>query len=125
MGGFRTHPRVLTRVRSRFFTDSLERGSIDFMTKSLIILLAVCSVAAVAEVVSVYPDKVDFGNTVLTTSSVHFFSLTNPAKKDLHISSISAGGDFWIPWQNCGSILSAGMQCTIAVVFTPTAAGAR
>src|SRR5712691_436286 len=95
------------------------------MTKSLVILLAVCSAAATADVVSVYPDKLDFGSTVVTTSSVQFPSLSNPTKKDLHISSITAGGDFWIPWQDCGSILSAGMQCTIAVVFTPTAAGAR
>jgi hypothetical protein len=92
-----------------------------------------------ADVVSVYPDKLDFGNTAVTAYSLQFAFISNPTKKDLNISSITAGGDFWIPpnfippssipptTQPCSNVrpfvLPAGTQCVILVAFTPTALG--
>src|SRR6185312_15777514 len=51
-------------------------------------------------------------------------TLANPSASPVAISSIAAGGDF-TQTNNCGASLAAGTHCTVAVVFTPSATGAR
>ena len=94
------------------------------MYKSVLILLSACSIPAMADVVNVAPVKLDFGNQVLGVYNTQTVILTNPTKKALNISSITAGNDFYVIYQDCGSVLPAGYQCTIYVQFSPTVLGA-
>jgi len=95
------------------------------MLKSALILLSLCCIPALADVVNVSPDKLDFGSQFVGFSSAAPATLTNPTKKALNISNITAGGDFSIIYQDCGSVLAPYGQCTIYVQFSPTAPGAR
>jgi hypothetical protein len=58
------------------------------------------------------------------SSSAQTVALTNTGNVSLTISSITASGDF-SQTNTCGSSVSAGANCTIAVTFKPTAAGTR
>src|ERR1051326_2412081 len=87
------------------------------------ILLLVSSIPAMADVVSVAPTKLDFGSQVVGAYAFQQVSLTNPTKKALNISSITAGNDFSIVYQDCGSVLPAGYQCSIYVQFFPATVG--
>jgi subtilase family protein/HYDIN/CFA65/VesB family protein len=74
---------------------------------------------------ALFPGTVGFGTqTIATTSPPQFVSLTNIGTGALAISSISISGDFTAV-NNCGSTVSIGASCGIAITFTPTAAGAR
>lgn len=73
--------------------------------------------------------KLNFGNqTVRIASSPQSVTLTNRGNIDLLISSIGISGanagDF-SQSNTCGASLAPSASCTIAVTFTPTAAGAR
>jgi len=93
------------------------------MVKSAFIVLSICTIPAWADVVSVSPDKLDFGSQVVNQNTSKSVTLSNPTKKALNISSITASGQF-IAWDNtCGSTLGPGQQCTITVLFTPTVPG--
>src|SRR6266849_1790764 len=99
------------------------------MTKYIFAGLFIWMVPAMADVVNVSPDKLDFGDTVLTTRALKAALLANPTKKTLNISSATADGDF-IVWANpiapgtypppaanlCGSVLSPDQQCSIVIV---------
>lgn len=93
------------------------------MHKYAIILLCVSSIPAIAEVVNVTPDKLDFGNQVVGTNAYQIVTLANPTKKTLNISSIMAGNDFNVVYQDCSSVVPAGYQCSIYVQFSPTTVG--
>jgi hypothetical protein len=63
-----------------------------------------------------------------TTSGSQVVTLSSPINglsAPLMITSITVEGDFIITGNSCGSSLVAGASCTIAVAFTPTAAGTR
>lgn len=61
-------------------------------------------------------------------TAAQFFTLWNPGSAALSISSIAITGvsinDF-VQSNNCGSSLAAGGICTVSVIFSPTANGAR
>ncbi len=59
-----------------------------------------------------------------TTSAPQNVTLKNNQAISLNVSSITATGDF-SQTNNCASPLAAGASCTIAVIFTPTAATSR
>src|SRR5262249_31860789 len=74
---------------------------------------------------ALFPGTVAFGTqTIATTSPPQFVSLTNVGTGALAITAISPSGDFTAV-SNCGSTVAVGASCSIAVTFTPTAAGAR
>jgi len=58
------------------------------------------------------------------TSPPQSITLKNNQAISLNVSSITATGDF-SQTNNCASPLAAGASCTIAVIFTPTAATSR
>ena len=69
-----------------------------------------------------------FGATgVGLTSAAQTVTLTNNGGLPLSIASVSTAGDFAIAagGNGCGATLAQGAACTIQVVFTPTAGGAR
>src|SRR5216683_5927630 len=108
------------------------------MTKYILAGLFIWMVPAMADVVNVSPDKLDFGDTVLTTRALKAALLANPTKKTLNISSATADGDF-IVWANpifppginpgiaspCGSVLAPNQQCGIFIIFAPSGVGLR
>lgn len=59
-----------------------------------------------------------------TTSPAQSITLSNPGDAALTLTAIVASGDF-AENNNCGSSLSAGASCTIAVTYTPTVTGAE
>jgi hypothetical protein len=66
-----------------------------------------------------------FGSTTQSvSSSAQTVTLTNSGNATLTLSSITVTGDFSVT-NTCGSSLTSGSSCNIAVVFTPSAAGAR
>lgn len=76
-------------------------------------------------VVSLSPTSLAFGALdVGSTSSAKNITLKNDTEAAISISSIAASGDY-TQTNNCGSSLSKGSSCVIAVRFKPTAMGAR
>ncbi|WP_328916154.1 MULTISPECIES: carbohydrate-binding protein [unclassified Streptomyces] len=62
--------------------------------------------------------------TVNTTSPAQSVTVTNSGTAAASVTSLVAGGDF-AQTNTCGTSIAAGATCTIAVTFTPTAAGTR
>jgi hypothetical protein len=74
---------------------------------------------------SVSPASVTFGNTpVGTTAPIWSVTYENDSSGPLAIAAMSANGDY-SQSNNCGSSLAAGADCSINVIFAPTASGAR
>jgi hypothetical protein len=64
------------------------------------------------------------GQALGSTSSPQGVTLSNSGNAPLTISSIAVSGDF-SQTNTCGKTVSASSSCTVNVVFTPTAPGAR
>jgi len=62
------------------------------------------------------------------TSTAQTVTLTNTGSTSLTLSGVAVTGansaDF-VQNNNCGSSLAAGSNCTIVLLFTPSASGAR
>ena len=80
---------------------------------------------ASAPAVAFLPASLTFANQIVsTTSAPQSVILTNTGGAVLNITSIVASGDF-AETNSCGTSLASGANCTIAVTFTPMAAGPR
>ena len=84
--------------------------------------------ASTAPVASVSPTTLTFvSQAIKTTSAAQTVTLTNSGAAALGVSSITFTGtdpsDF-VETNTCGSSVAAGANCTIAVLFTPSASGA-
>ena len=76
-------------------------------------------------IVTVSPATLTFAaQTIRLTSAAQSVTLKNGTANALTISSIAASGDF-AQSNTCGTSLAASASCSIAVTFTPTAAGTR
>jgi hypothetical protein len=74
---------------------------------------------------SLAPTAQDFGSQAVGfTSAPQTFTWTNNSSFPSAVTSSTVTGDFRITSNNCSSV-AAGASCTITVVFTPTALGAR
>jgi hypothetical protein len=78
---------------------------------------------------SVAPTNLAFGNQPYdATSTAQTVTLSNPGNATLSITGIAVTGanasDF-AQTNTCGSSVAAGANCTIAMMFTPSAAGTR
>ena len=85
--------------------------------------------AAASPTAVLSPSGLNFsGQPVHTTSAPQSVTLTNSGTTALSISGLGVTGanssDF-VQNNNCGSSVAAGANCTIVVLFTPSAAGAR
>jgi hypothetical protein len=75
--------------------------------------------------VTLSSSSLTFGaQNVQSTSAAQAVTLTNNGKAALAISGITATGDF-AQTNTCGTSVAAGGSCSIAVTFTPAAAGQR
>jgi hypothetical protein len=78
---------------------------------------------------SLSPTSLSFtAQPVETTSSSQTVTLTNTGSTTLSVSSFTMGGTNSIDFvqnNNCGSTVAAGANCTIVVLFVPSATGAR
>jgi hypothetical protein len=75
-------------------------------------------------VVAVSQSSLQFGDQLVGTASASQpIILTNVGNAELHLSSISASGDF--SSTSACSTLAPGASCPVNVVFTPTATGSR
>ena len=73
--------------------------------------------------VALTPATIAFGNqTIGVASAARSVTLSNPGSGTLSLSGISATAGFAVT-HDCGTSLAAGTSCTLAVVFTPPAAG--
>lgn len=72
------------------------------------------------------PLSVDFGTlTVGQTSSTQNVTVSNTGGVSATLHPPSITEDFQITANTCSSTLPAGVSCTVAIVFSPTAAGTR
>jgi len=76
------------------------------------------------------PPSLDFGEQAVgTTSAPRVVTLTNllngVSTVPLGIISVQTNGDFAVAQNSCPASLPAGSSCTLAVAFTPSAAGSR
>ena len=79
----------------------------------------------IAPLAGLAPSSLTFANQIVgTTSGTQSVTLTNSGDATLNISSISVTGNF-SQSNNCGTALAAGANCTLNVVFIPTATGTR
>jgi uncharacterized protein YjdB len=88
-----------------------------------LLIFALISTSAFADIVSISPTSLDFGNQFVGSPSSQPVTLTNSTKKVLNISSVTATGSFLVQESPCGSSLTPGEQCAFFIVFSPTAAG--
>lgn len=81
--------------------------------------------ASSAPTVTLNPTSLTFSaQDVSTSSASKTITLSSAGVNDLTSVAISASGDF-SQTNTCGSTVTAGSSCTITVIFTPTATGAR
>ena len=72
------------------------------------------------------PSSLAFGGQDLgTTSSSQTLTLTNTGQVDTSLSMPVLAGAYAVTANHCGTTLSAGGSCTIAVQFVPTLAGSQ
>jgi centrosomal CEP192-like protein/beta-propeller repeat-containing protein len=75
--------------------------------------------------VMIAPSSLQFGSQAIATPSAsQSATLSNQGTGPLNISGITASGDF-SQTNTCGASVAPGANCSISVVFTPTAAGSR
>jgi subtilisin family serine protease len=82
----------------------------------------------IGPVVTLLPSSLAFGSRLVGSASAsQTITLSNDGDASLNITSIaaSAGGDFVIETNTCGTALAAGANCPISVTFHPSAAGTR
>ncbi len=107
----------------------LETGTLTVADEYRSQTVALSGVGVAPPGVSLSPSSgLTFGATgVGLTSAGQTVTLTNNGGLPLSIASVSTAGDFAIAagGNGCGATLAQGSACTIQVVFTPTAGGAR
>jgi hypothetical protein len=78
-----------------------------------------------SQVLNLSNSRLNFGlQPVGTSSAAQSFTFANNGTTVANISAVIAGGDF-SQTNNCGTSLVAGANCTITVIFKPTARGTR
>ena len=79
-----------------------------------------------APAVTFSPTSLAFsGTTVGATSAAQTVTLTNSGTASLAITTLQTTGDFDLASEDCPDSLAVNATCTINVIFTPTAGGAR
>jgi hypothetical protein len=72
------------------------------------------------------PVMLSFGaTTVGATSAAQNVTISNTGGVPSTLGSIAASGDFTVTANTCGATLPAGVGCTVAITFAPTASGLR
>ncbi|HEY3456764.1 MAG TPA: choice-of-anchor D domain-containing protein, partial [Bryobacteraceae bacterium] len=121
-----------TAAGSRAGTLQLTTNSLSAASSSQTVNLSGTGTGSLATApkASLSTTTLNFGSQgTWTTSGAQSVTLSNPGGSDTNISSIWLAGsdssDFRIIAMTCGSVLTAGANCTVSVTFSPTASGAR
>jgi len=111
-----------TRSAAITLTDNASGGSQS-------VSLSGTGASAATATLSLSSTSLAFGNQpIATTSSTQTITLTNTGTAALNITGLSVTGANSSDYNEttaCGSSIAAGANCTIAVMFTPSAAGTR
>jgi Bacterial Ig-like domain (group 3)/FG-GAP-like repeat/Abnormal spindle-like microcephaly-assoc'd, ASPM-SPD-2-Hydin/FG-GAP repeat len=100
-------------------------SSFGSATSAAVPVVITAPTAPTAPAVTLSPTSLTFAlQTVGTTAAAQAVTLTNSGQVALTLTSIASSGDF-DQSNNCGATVAPGASCTIAVTFTPTAAGTR
>ena len=84
------------------------------------------NVAGDQRILRLAPDKVDFGNVPVGTSTPpQTVTLTNSGTSPLPIVSILVSGIDFTQSNNCGEQLAPGAQCSLKITFQPAIPGPR
>ena len=95
----------------------------DAANGDAVLSLAGTGAAVPAPGVALTPATIAFGSqTIGVASTAHGVTLANTGSGTLTLSGISATSGFGVT-HDCGTSLAPGARCTLAVVFTPAAAG--
>jgi hypothetical protein len=96
--------------------------ALNLVRDGLLALSVTIGFIGVASGASLYPARVNFGNSPQTVT------VTNPGSSTLHLGQIEIVGanakDF-SRTTTCNTTLAAGADCTISISFAPTASGVR
>ena len=96
----------------------------DAANGAAVLSLAGTGAAVAVPGVALTPATIAFGNQAIGVASVaHGVTLANTGSGTLTLSGISATSGFGVT-HACGTSLAPGASCTLAIVFTPTGAGA-
>src|SRR5215469_9813923 len=93
------------------------------MSKHLL-YCALIAIPAYADIVTISPTSLNFGNQVVGSQTTQLVVLSNATKKPVNIASITTTGSF-VEQNACGSMVQPGDQCTITVSFEPTIVGSQ
>lgn len=95
----------------------------DASNGAAVLSLSGTGVAVAAPAVALTPSALAFGNQTLgVKSTARNVTLANPGSGALALASITASAGFGIT-HDCGTSVPPGASCTLAVTFTPAAAG--
>lgn len=90
------------------------------------LLVALQGTGATPAAVVLAPSLLTFATTTVGQSSAaQTVTITNTGGLDTALSAPTLAGDFALNANTCGATLAAGASCTVGVVFTPSAGGAR
>jgi uncharacterized protein YjdB len=90
-----------------------------------LLIFALISTSAFADIVSISPTSLDFGNQFVGSQNSQPVTLTNSTKKVLNISSVTVTGNFLVQSSPCESSLAPLEQCSFYVVFSAASPGAQ
>jgi len=101
------------------------RTRVSWVVASAIGAVALGGIAAYADsAIAVFPASLTFGSqTVSTSAPAQLVQVTNTGADPLTLT-VTTSGDFAFT-TTCGSSITSGASCTVAVTFTPTTTGAR
>jgi len=88
--------------------------------------VALSGTATAADAVVLQPVALTFPQTSVNgTSAAQNITISNTSSAAVALVAAAVSGDFSISANTCGSTLAASSGCTVAIVFQPTASGAR
>src|SRR5579883_465819 len=110
--------------RLRLYATTGQEGGLDLIDIAPLDPMVI-TLGPTPQAPTLAPGSLTFPNqTVGSTSSAQNVVMTNNGSTALAVSNIATSGDF-AEVTTCGSTVGPGANCTIAVTFHPTAAGAR
>jgi hypothetical protein len=111
-GPYRLAPDTDFFGNARKTNNAVDAGAVEFQVPAFAVL-------------SVSPTSLTFANTVVgTTSSAQTLTLTNNGGAQATTIAVVVTAPFSRSGGSCGATLNAGANCSINIVFTPTAPGA-